>query len=956
MYHPCRIFLIIALMALLVGSPFVDILPAGSAPDRMDAPLGSEVPTGKTATTALREGHEFSVNVPIEYIISAQEWPLIPSESPDTRYNPVPYGMSMTSIDNPVFCGAYWKVTGYGQGMEGGYTWWRSRAYMKTPFDVPEDAVCTGSTLKMVVLQSPGKSIDIHPSAIAQYWDEEIIENSITFQALPDTLMQNGSVTIHPGQEERTVEFDVKDTVNRWFEGMNNNGIGLQSNESLPDQTEKTNCLPYFYGLGTGAKAPTLTIEYFVNQAPVARILSDAVNSAMETEPVTFTGEGDDPDGDEIALYEWSSDRDGLLGCGPDLTQITVDNLSVGLHKIRLRVRDDCQEHSRWSDHAYRNIQIEENLPRVTSVTARSVPGGKEDVEFSVGETVEIAVSAESGVPPYSGWVDIKSHIGEFSVVDEGSLSEDLVFTWDTADVQPDVYSIEVSITDSLGKVSDGGLLANGPDLLVSLVDESPPLIESITTSSGGEEGFQFDKGDPVDINVEAGDRETGLDSELTILDSRGSPVSSPSLVESEEGLYTALWKTDYLEGGMYTLLVTLMDLSGNKNSGEVSVTILDTDAPSVATVEARLGAQAGESFPVATALTIVVTETGQEEDLDGTIDIMYGGSFTVYQEPLKKMGEGRYYYQWNTADLEAGWYSVNVTLTDDDGNSDPDGLGRKDLNGNRLPDLDVELTLPEAILVVTSTVPVSGERDVPRGTMIQISFSQSIDTSTVNPDTLRVNVQDGQEVDGEWELVESGLFCIFDPSDILEPGITYEIEVTESVTTPEGISCTPFFFLFKTSNDAIKVDFGHSPPDALLTINGTDNITFAVVTDEEDGTFSWSLDDRKVPEGDGLGYTFHPDTNMTGWHTVEATPLGMEGEPIRWWVFVMDRETGNVDADDSGDGDVTADDGSENDGGSHWPMIVGISVMVLGLVLLLTVLVLRWKKGTGPSKIGEGG
>jgi len=957
MTHRCNIFFAVILNILLLGAVVVDTLPMGSTPDPADIPFKGGTPDEKPKVTSHREGHEFSVNVPIEHIISVQEWADDPEPSSGGPFKTKPDGMYLLVNDDPVFCGAEWKGAIYGVMRENHLTWWRARAYMKTPFSVPEDAVCTGATLTMVVEQPPEKAVDIYPSVVLGYWDGDTIENTLHFGGLPDTQMQNESVTIGPGQTGKAIVFDVTETVDRWFQGWTNNGMCLRCNETLPDQVENhKNCVPVFSGLDTGDNSPTLEIDYFINHAPLASITSDPVSSAMETEPVTFTGEGKDPEGDKIALYEWSSDRDGLLGCGPGLTQITVDNLSVGLHKIRLRVRDDCQEYPRWSEYTYQSIQIKENLPRVTGVEARSVRDGTEGVEFSLGDTVEIVVTAELGTPPYSGVVDISHHIVDVQVVSGEALSEDLVYAWDTTGATPGVYAIDVKIIDSAGKESDMGTVVDDPDLLVSIVDNDPPTIESIIASSRDEEGFEFEPGDSVTITVTAGGGEAELVGETTVLDSQGNPTgTNPYLTDVGGGEYTATWRTDYLDGDTYTVRVSLTDGSGNRASGDIQITIVDTDDPRVGTVEAMLGSQSGDVFPVATSLNVMVEEESHEEGLTGTIDITFGNTLTVYEEPLKELGDGRYYYPWNTKDLEPGWYSINVTLTDEDGNSDPDGLGKKDFTGNRLPDLMVRLTVPIATLVVTDTVPVSGERDVSRGTMIMVYFSQPVDPTTVNTDTMPVHVRDGYPVPGDWEVIQFGAGCRFDPEGVLDPGTAHEVEVKDAVMTFEGVSCSPYSLVFETSIESVMATVEHSPLQNVVFLNATDNITFTMTVDSGEGTISWALDDMKVPGGEGAEYTFHPDGNDPGWHRVEATPLGIEGEPVGWSVYVHQDETGEVGGTEGG-GEEVSEDSSGDGGGSIWPLAAGAAVLVVGIMLVLAALVYIRKNAQMPGSGGKWG
>jgi len=75
------------------------------------------------------------------------------------------------------------------------------------------------------------------------------------------------------------------------------------------------------------------------NEAPTAEIISITPNPAEEEESVTFTGSGNDTDG-EVVWYFWYSFIDGELYEGNESSFSTSD-LSPGNHTIKFKVRDD---------------------------------------------------------------------------------------------------------------------------------------------------------------------------------------------------------------------------------------------------------------------------------------------------------------------------------------------------------------------------------------------------------------------------------------------------------------------------------------------------------------------------------------------------------------------------------------------------------------------------------------
>lgn len=71
-------------------------------------------------------------------------------------------------------------------------------------------------------------------------------------------------------------------------------------------------------------------------------------NPAAPGAPVTLSGGGSDED-DPVVGYEWTSDRDGLLGSS---ATIQAGGLSAGVHRIGLRVRDAA---GHWSARIYQH-------------------------------------------------------------------------------------------------------------------------------------------------------------------------------------------------------------------------------------------------------------------------------------------------------------------------------------------------------------------------------------------------------------------------------------------------------------------------------------------------------------------------------------------------------------------------------------------------------------------------
>lgn len=87
---------------------------------------------------------------------------------------------------------------------------------------------------------------------------------------------------------------------------------------------------------------------------------------AIIGETISIKGSGSDSNS-EIVNYEWNSDIDGYLGSNQNLS---IDNLSLGLHTISLRVQNASGV---WSEPAYKTLNISETRSTGTFNVADSI-------------------------------------------------------------------------------------------------------------------------------------------------------------------------------------------------------------------------------------------------------------------------------------------------------------------------------------------------------------------------------------------------------------------------------------------------------------------------------------------------------------------------------------------------------------------------------------------------------
>jgi PKD repeat protein len=108
-----------------------------------------------------------------------------------------------------------------------------------------------------------------------------------------------------------------------------------------------------------GSESPVDIVQISVvdtNDPPVANIVSITPNPAMSGQEVTFTGEGNDPDG-TITAYSWESTFDLMLG---DTAVLKKSTLSIGKHTIIFKVQDND---GAWSEAVNMDLTIRANQP-----------------------------------------------------------------------------------------------------------------------------------------------------------------------------------------------------------------------------------------------------------------------------------------------------------------------------------------------------------------------------------------------------------------------------------------------------------------------------------------------------------------------------------------------------------------------------------------------------------------
>ncbi len=216
---------------------------------------------------------------------------------------------------------------------------------------------------------------------------------------------------------------------------------------------------------------------FITNNPPEATILSISPTSPKEQEPVTFEGEGSDPDGDAISRYKWVSNKDGVLG-----TDATIQvGLSEGGHQISFMVRDQNWE---WSEAVDTGITVgKNNAPSIVTTSPSS-----DSIIITQGETQTFEVDVEDPETP-------KSNLAITWYLDDEKVDEGFTYKLKTtlgSDLKDD-HAIKVEVSD--------GVLSAAYNWSV-YINVLPEILTKSPTSSS----LSIQETESIDFSVEAKD------------------------------------------------------------------------------------------------------------------------------------------------------------------------------------------------------------------------------------------------------------------------------------------------------------------------------------------------------------------------------------------------------------------------------------------------------------------
>lgn len=135
----------------------------------------------------------------------------------------------------------------------------------------------------------------------------------------------------------------------------------------------------------------TVTNNNFANTVPDTPPAPTGPEASVMEDEYTYTASGTDPDGDQL-YYMWDRGGDVSGWLGPFDSGVPADAAytwtSVGTHDVKVKVKDQWDEESPWSD------------PLTVTVVERGDASG--DQQINVGDAVYIIAYIFKGGPPPS--------------------------------------------------------------------------------------------------------------------------------------------------------------------------------------------------------------------------------------------------------------------------------------------------------------------------------------------------------------------------------------------------------------------------------------------------------------------------------------------------------------------------------------------------------------------------
>lgn len=820
--------------------------------------------------------------------------------------------------------------------------WFESKTLMR--FDASKQAVPHMKELvKAELVMSPNSTTSIGNVGVYR-----AIENWTTYSTFSDPNINGeypGPVDMDmdkvwasatPTQAHLTYTWDITELYRGWMDGtIENQGMFLaledphdrgddppgagESNYTMTDLKYKLN------GDDGEVIAPTLRITYTGNGAPVANIDSINPQVPVDGNPIIINGSGTDPDGNGISSYRWRLD-DKVFAEGPEHSQIEL-TLPMGQYDLFLSVRDDHPDDPRWSEAVRRSFFVDSSYslapPKVTGLSASS--NGIEGTMFAEGSQVDFLVTESQNNPDLEGYITI---LGSSSILInresmEAKWDGTYTYSWYSQDVPPGTYWVDVTLVDPVTGKQDPDGLKPDSDMVLFLVDGTPPGVGKLQMTRGGTDGL-VQPGSTVMVQVFEENGEGDCTGHMNI----SGPQSATYLELNNlgNGIYAMEWDTTGWPQGEYTLTATLTDLYGNEDTGEeesLFLLLYDTVPPRIVSL---LISRTDD------LLNVKVQASSQEPGLYALLEISGPESLT---EEMDEMGNGWYSLETNTSTFIPGTYDVFVSLEDSSGNLAVDTGHFTVLANNPAPRLIEQYPQDGALVSRTDFA-------------LKAVFSEPVSISA-DQWAFLVSSESGKEVSGAVSQSADGTTYSFTPDDGWVSGQHYVVRVTAAFVDEDGKGLSGF------SEWSFTV-LMHPPPEpeddqigGELELEPESSVTLhANFSDADQVTWYTMSNNTGQWEEAGTGQSFDADVPPSGSTIVMAVAKGPGGEAHLSWSLTPESEDDTDGQNAQGDDSV---EGTEDESGGEVSM-AGAVLMVLAVMCFVVsiAIIIRSRKESPPG------
>lgn len=279
-----------------------------------------------------------------------------------------------------------------------------------------------------------------------------------------------------------------------------------------------------------------------------------------EGDTITLDASGSSDPDNNIALYEWDLDNDGIYEIAGVSAQVGFSD--DGLYTVGLKVTDDDGE-------------FDTDTADITVVNVLPIVNAGPDASLNEGDTLTAGGSfADPGTDTWAATVDYGDGAGVLSL----ALNNDKTFALNHTYVDNGAYTIEVCVSD------DGGM---GCDAIIVSVANVAPTISSLSTPIG-----PMQVGIPVETSATFTDPGV-LDTHIATWD-WGDDTTSEGVVDG----YNVNGSHVYGTTGVYTVTLTVQDDDGGLDTSAFQYIVIYDPAGGFVTGGGWIDSPAGAYYP----------------------------------------------------------------------------------------------------------------------------------------------------------------------------------------------------------------------------------------------------------------------------------------------------------------------------------------------------------------------